>query len=183
VAPFPLRVVVTGSESTGKTTLAAQLARALGTRWVPEFSRHYAEQVRRPLTAADVAPIAHGQVAAEEQALAEWRTTWGPGAEWPPVVLDTDLVSTTVYAEHYYGECPAWILTAARERLATLYLLCEPDVPWTADGVRDQPSARDRLHGAFRDRLLSLGATVASVHGLGDARVACAMDALASLRA
>ena len=115
--------------------------------------------------------------------MAQWRTTAGHDADWPPLVFDTDLVSTTVYADHYYGECPAWIMAAARERLATLYLLCEPDLPWTADGVRDQPAARDRLHAAFRDRLLDFGAHVAPVRGIGGARLSCALDALDALRA
>jgi hypothetical protein len=105
-------------------TLAAPRA-GVRRSWCPV--RHYAEQVQRPLTAADVTPIARGQLAAEALALAQWRETWGPVAEWPPLVLDTDLVSTTVYAEHYYGACPAWIMAEARERLAPLYLLCEPD--------------------------------------------------------
>ncbi len=61
-ADLPTRVVVTGSESTGKTTLAAELAAALGTRWVPEFAREYARQAQRVLTADDVSPIARGQL-------------------------------------------------------------------------------------------------------------------------
>lgn len=178
----PPLVVVTGSESTGKTTLAAQLAKALGSAWVPEYSRTYAESVQRPLTADDVAPIARGQVAAEEQAFALWSATWGADATWPPLVLDTDLISTTVYAEHYYGACPDWIMRAARERVGSLYLLCEPDLPWSADGVRDQPSAREQLHAAFRLRLHEFGVTVASVGGSGPARLTAAMAAVASLR-
>ncbi len=69
-------------------------------------------------------------------------------------------MSTTVYAEHYYGTCPPWILDEARARLADLYLLCEPDLPWEADGIRDSPTERLQLHSAFRDRLRSWGARV-----------------------
>lgn len=178
----PPLVIVTGGESTGKTTLAAQLADALGSAWVPEYSRAYAESVHRPLTADDVSPIARGQMAAEEAALARWMAMWGAHATWPPLVLDTDLISTTVYAEHYYGDCPAWIMRAARERVGSLYLLCEPDLPWSADGVRDQPSAREQLHAAFRDRLIEFGVTVAPVRGSGPARLSAAMLAVDSLR-
>ncbi len=97
-------------------------------------------------------------------------------------MLDTDLVSTTVYAEHYYGACPEWIMVAARARLADLYLLCEPDLPWEADGVRDQPEARLKLHAAFSNRLRELGAQVALVSGIGEKRVRSAMSAVARWR-
>ena len=70
----PRRIVVTGSESTGKTTLARQLAERLGARWVPEQSREYAARVGRPLTAGDVEAIANEQIAAEDAAIAKkWR--------------------------------------------------------------------------------------------------------------
>ncbi|MFP5356623.1 MAG: AAA family ATPase [Gemmatimonadota bacterium] len=176
------RIVVTGGESTGKTTLAAALANALGSHWVPEYSRTYAEQVGRALTSADVEPIARGQVAVEDAAIERWRAQFGRRRDAPPLVLDTDLVSTTVYAEHYYGECPEWIMAAARARLGDLYLLCEPDLPWEADGVRDQPEARQELHSAFSRRLRDLGARVESVTGVGEERLRGAMAVVARRR-
>lgn len=175
---LPPRVVVTGSESTGKTTLAAALAAALGTPWVPEFSREYARQAQRPLTADDVAPIARGQVQGEARGTEAWQGAFAGSAAPPPLVLDTDLVSTTVYAEHYYAECPPWIIDEARERLAELYLLCEPDLPWEADGIRDSPTERLQLHAAFRDRLLRWGARVESVAGVGAVRLERALAAV-----
>jgi NadR type nicotinamide-nucleotide adenylyltransferase len=172
------RVVVTGSESAGKTSLASALAAALHVAWVPEFARAYAESTARPLDAADVAPIARGQVASENAAIARARD-----AARPLVVLDTDLVSTTVYAEHYYGSCPEWIRDAARARLGDLYLLCLPDLPWEADGVRDQPLARRELHQRFRRRLEGFGALVLPVYGAGEARLAVAHAAIRGWRA
>lgn len=169
--PLPPRVVVTGSESTGKTTLAEQLADALGTIWVPEYAREYARQAQRRLTAGDVAPIARGQLQGEVRAIDAWRATFAGTVSPPPLVLDTDLVSTTIYAEHYYGECPPWIVTEARGRLADLYLLCEPDLPWEPDGIRDSPTERLQLHGAFRQRLVAWGARVESVAGIGATRL------------
>ena len=54
--------------------------------------------------------------------------------------FDQDLLSTVVYARHYYGDCPPWIERLAVERLGDLYLLCPPDVPWSADRRRDRPA-------------------------------------------
>lgn len=157
---FMKRVVVTGSESTGKTTLAADLARRFGTVWVPEYARAYLDEkaalTGQPLDESDVEPIARGQIAAEDHGAAEARGL---------LVLDTDLVSTTIYARHYYGRCPPWIETAARERLADLYLLCDIDVPWIADPQRDRPHMREHMHALFAGKLETLGARYVTIQG------------------
>src|SRR5690349_1745753 len=116
-APHVSRIVVTGSESTGKTTLAQQLAAHFNAIWVAEQARTYAERETRPLTAEDVAPIASEQIAAEDAALIE---AGHRKVHW--MFLDTDLLSTVVYARHYYGACPAWIEAEAKARLGELYL-------------------------------------------------------------
>ena len=171
------RIVVTGSESTGKTTLARELAQALGVPWVPEYSRDYAEARGGVLSAADVEPIARGQVAREDEVIASI------APEQRLLVLDTDLVSTTVYAEHYYGSSPVWIMAEARQRLGGLYLLAATDIPWSADGVRDRPGERAELHRRFAGRLQELGATVAEVEGLGSLRLERALAAVRAWQA
>jgi NadR type nicotinamide-nucleotide adenylyltransferase len=159
----PFVVVVTGSECTGKTTLAAALAAEFDAPWSPEFAREYVDAKRAPLDAADVEPIARGQLAvqrtAEEAASADRRRL---------VIRDTDLISTTVYARHYYDACPHWILEAARAELGDLYLLLSPDVPWVADGLqRDRPdgAARAEIHTLFREALAAAGARVVEIRG------------------
>jgi NadR type nicotinamide-nucleotide adenylyltransferase len=162
--PRPAIVVVTGSESTGKTTLAGDLAREFGTVCVREFARVYVDEqlaIGRTLDASDVEPIARGEIAAIDAALPAARHL---------LVLDTDLVSTVVYANHYYGSCPAWIEREARRRLGDLYLLCDVDVPWVPAPFRDRPHHRAEMHGLFADRLASLGARVELIHGSWDER-------------
>jgi NadR type nicotinamide-nucleotide adenylyltransferase len=166
----PLVVVVTGSECTGKTTLALELAERFGAPCSPEFAREYVDRKGAVLLAGDVEPIAKGQMAAEDAALA--------AASWA-VVKDTDLVSTVVYARHYYGECSAWIEQAAEARLGDLYLLMHPDVPWVADGLqRDRPAERALLHSLFRQRLSALGARIVDIKGDWPARRALALEAV-----
>lgn len=166
------RVVVTGPESTGKTTLAVALASRLKAPLVAEAARAYAEEhADEELTAADVAHIARNHVLADDAAL-----TGAP----PLIVFDTDLISTVVYARHYYGSCPAWIEAEARARRGDRYLLCDIDLPWQADGVRDRPLQRELLLELFRATLHEFGARVVLVEGNGDSRLDAALAAVAA---
>ena len=170
------RVVVTGSECTGKTTLAGDLARQFGTVCVAEYAREYLDRkvatTGLPLDERDVEPIARGQIAAEDRGAATAKGL---------LVLDTDLVSTTVYARHYYGACPAWIDQAARDRRGDLYLLCDIDVPWVADSVRDRPHHREHIHALFVEALNTLGAPYVLIRGSWAARLTTAIAAVSEL--
>ena len=168
------RIVLTGSESTGKTALAGELAAHFRVQWVPEQSRAYAERVRRSLTVDDVGPIASEQITAEDAAVAEALRS---GHRW--LFLDTDLVSTVVYARHYYGSCPAWIEAEARARRGDLYLLADIDLPWQPDPVRDRPRARDQLHAEFGSTLAEFRAEVCLVRGTGALRLSAAVACMA----
>jgi nicotinamide riboside kinase len=172
-----LRAVVTGGECTGKTTLAARLAARRGVLWVPEAARLVAEEKAGPLDGSDVSLIARRHVAQSDAAAAE-SSRRGLGL----LVLDTDLLSTVAYARHYYGSCPPWVEVAARERLADLYLLHHPDVPWIPGPARDRPDRRDEIHALFEAVLAEFGAEVVDVRGSWDERerlAAAAVDALA----
>jgi len=170
------RVVVTGSECTGKTTLAGDFARQFGTVWVAEYAREYLDRkvatTGLPLDERDVEPIARGQIVAEDRGAATAKRL---------LVLDTDLVSTTVYARHYYGACPAWIDQAARDRRGDLYLLCDIDVPWVADSVRDRPHHREHIHALFVEALNTLGAPYVLIRGSWAARLTTAVAAVSEV--
>ena len=168
------RVVLTGSESTGKTTLARRLAAHYGTVASREFVRQYAVERGNALGFEDHGPIARGQMAAEDAAVAAARRV---------AFLDTDLVSTVVYCEHYYGRCPAWIAEAAAARAADLYLLMNVDVPWVPDPARDRGDRREEMHALFRGRLEAMGLPYVEIAGLGDARFAAAVRAVDALLA
>jgi NadR type nicotinamide-nucleotide adenylyltransferase len=177
---FVARVVVTGSESTGKTTLAVRLAQHYGTVAAPEFARDYLDAKPTPLDASDVEPIARGQIALEDRLRNEVASATADGGA-KVVFFDTDLASTAVYARHYYGDCPPWIEQAARDRRAELYLLCHPDVPWVPDPQRDRPHARAEMHALFERKLRELGARWVDVRGDWDERERIAIGAVDAL--
>jgi NadR type nicotinamide-nucleotide adenylyltransferase len=168
----PLRVVLTGSESTGKTTLAVELARHFRTVSAPEFVRRYLEGRSKPLDRGDVEPIARGQMAGEDEQARRARGV---------LICDTDLVSTMVYARHYYGECAPWIEHAARGRKADLYLLMDIDVPWIPDPQRDGGQLRDEVQSLFREALASVGASVVLISGSWAQRREVAIEAIEAL--
>jgi NadR type nicotinamide-nucleotide adenylyltransferase len=173
-SPSVRRVVLTGSESTGKTTLAARLAEHYHTVFSPEFVREFMLAKGSPLTFQDHGPIARGQMAAEDDAVARATRV---------AFLDTDLVSTVVYCGHYYGQCPQWIVDAARARAADLYLLLDIDVPWVPDPARDRGDRREEMHALFRNALASFGLPFVEIRGDWDARLASACRAVDALLA
>jgi HTH-type transcriptional regulator, transcriptional repressor of NAD biosynthesis genes len=138
------RICLIGPESTAKSQLAAQAERELGVTWVREYAREHVECRAgfSPLTAADVEPIARGEIANLNAATGD------------VILLDTDLISTVVYARYYYGACPPWIEEEARKRRADLYLLLDTDIAWKPDPARDAGGdAREDLFDAFRAAL------------------------------
>lgn len=139
-----VRVVVTGPESTGKTTLARHLAGRFDTAWAPEAARGYLARLGRPPSLTDIEAIARLQLESEEAAARDARGL---------LVCDTDLLATRVWSEHYFGVCPGWIAEEAARRPYDLHLLCRADVPWVDDGLRDSPGLGPRFEGAFRRAL------------------------------
>lgn len=170
------RVVLIGSESTGKTTLAQQLATHFGVECVPEFVREYAAAKGAPLEFSDTGPIARGQMALEDAARER-----SLQRDSPLLVVDTDLLSTVIYSLHYYGQCPDWIIEAARHRQPDLYLLTDIDIPWIADPVRDRGDRRPEMHALFTDFVQRSGVPFTLVSGAGAERFRAARDAVAGI--
>jgi nicotinamide riboside kinase len=94
------------------------------------------------------------------------------------LIQDTDLLSTVVYCRHYFGRCPAWIEEAAEKRRPDLYLLCETDIPWIADGVRDRGHMRNEMQRLFEDAVNDAKTASASLSGNTGNRLAAAINAI-----
>ncbi len=144
-----IKVVLFGPESTGKTTLAKQLARHYNSVWVPEYARQYLQKKwnneRKTCEQSDLLPIAIGQMKLENTSAQKTDSV---------LICDTDLLETKVYSEEYYsGKCDPLLDKYAVENTYDLYLLTYIDTPWEADDLRDKPEEREEMFAAFEKAL------------------------------
>ncbi len=129
-------VVLAGPESSGKSWLAAELNKHFGGLMVGEYVRHFIDHHQRDTTLADITAIAHGQLAWEDAAREQQPNL---------LILDTHLLTNTLWSQTLFGDCPAWLDDELLARHYDLHLLLSPeDVEWTADGQRCQPELEDR---------------------------------------
>ncbi|OXA96323.1 DUF4301 family protein [Flavobacterium hercynium] len=144
-----IKIALFGPESTGKTTLAKQLAAYYETEWVPEFARDYLqtkwEETQHICIADDMMPIAYGQVALENQKLASAKKY---------LFCDTNLLVTKVFSEMYYGFSDPLLHEAALEHEYDLFFLTDIDVPWEKDDIRDTPNGRETVFSGFKQTLV-----------------------------
>ncbi|MGV3708102.1 MAG: AAA family ATPase [Gemmatimonas sp.] len=159
--PDLTRIVLIGSESTGKTTLAAQLAGHYGVEFVPEYVRAYAAQKGEAVVWSDHEAIVRGQMALENEYAARATTL---------LFQDADLISTAAYYTHYSGRSPQLVSEEAEKRRAGLYLLAYIDTPWIPDGIRDRGDRREEVHNVFIETLTHFGANYIDLRGFGDER-------------
>jgi NadR type nicotinamide-nucleotide adenylyltransferase len=147
--PQPKKIVVTGPESTGKSTLCEQLATKCNTNWVPEYAREYLMKLGRPYTYDDLLIIARGQLDQEDRITASLKS--------PLVFIDTDMYVMKVWCEYVFGKCHSFILDEIVKRKYDVYLLCNTDLPWVEDELREypDPKTRERLYHMYKDLMIN----------------------------
>lgn len=144
-----IKIAIFGPESTGKTTLATQLAEYYKTVWVREFARDYLQEKLDSgcgiCDIDDMLPIAYGQTKLEnESALIANKYLF----------CDTNLMVTKVFSELYYNFCDSLLDKAARAHQYDLFFLTDIDVPWEDDGLRDSPEGRETIFETFKESLI-----------------------------
>ena len=146
------KLVVIGPESTGKSTLCSQLANHFGTLWAPEYAREYLEANGTNYTYDDLLTIAKGQINLEETFMTR---TVQQGSSM--LFIDTNMYVMKVWCEYVFNKCHNWILNRIAEREYDAYLLCQPDLPWTKDELREYPDieTRNKLNHFYKDLLVN----------------------------
>ncbi|PKA82693.1 NadR type nicotinamide-nucleotide adenylyltransferase [Ulvibacter sp. MAR_2010_11] len=172
-----VKIVLFGPESTGKTTLAKDLAATFNTQWVPEYMREYLEKkwsdTKEKCTKEDLVPIAIGQMNAENEATRKVNQV---------LFCDTNLLEIKVYSEYYYdGYCPPEIKNAALDNIYHFYFLTYIDTPWVFDNLRDRPDDRSELFCIFEAELKRLGVPYFTLKGSHSERLHSAIHQIRKL--
>ena len=170
VRPYYVKkVCVYGPESTGKSTLARQLAEHYETTWVPEFARGHIASQGNKFNYEDIKKVGWGQLATEQK-----------GAKIANKFLfcDTDSITTTIYSRHYFGKCPRFIRQLANQPRFDLYLFTDIDLVWKKDELRDLGHRRQEFKKRFENELIKRNQKYVMISGSGQERLATAIRAV-----
>jgi len=185
------KIVILGPESTGKSTLCEQLALHYNTLWVPEYARTYLLSHGMNYSYQDLLTIAKGQLALEDKYFDELKRKteyldFSPATQRsPPLFIDTDMHVMKVWCEFVYGKCHDWIIHQLEERTYDLYLLCNIDLPWVKDPLREYPDleARKKLYKLYKDIMCNQPVAWVDISGSYEQRFEKAVTAVDHLLA
>jgi NadR type nicotinamide-nucleotide adenylyltransferase len=170
------RVAILGAESTGKSTLAAELAKRYRTLWVPEYLRQFVETEQRVPYETDQLDIAQVQMERENAAAAAASAT---GRRF--LFCDTTPFMTAIYSGVYWGRVDPALAALDLHYDYAVTLVAAPDLPWVADGLqRESAAVRQQVHQALVDKLERRGITFTLLTGSLEQRLAQAQTVLNS---
>jgi NadR type nicotinamide-nucleotide adenylyltransferase len=191
----PIKVVVIGPESTGKSSLCELLAQHYNTQWCPEFAREYLLTHGTDYTFDDLLYVAKGQLAMEEEYIQSLVRNSESGVlssqhdselrtkNSSLLFIDTDMYVMKVWCEFVFGKCHKWVLEQIVNKNYDLYLLCSTDLPWVKDELREYPDlkTRDTLYHIYKDIMINQPTPWADISGNHDERLQKAIKAVDQL--
>jgi NadR type nicotinamide-nucleotide adenylyltransferase len=163
------KIAVVGPESTGKSTISAQLAEHYQTVWVPEYARGYCEQLTAPCSWEDEINMFHGQLKLEESLLPEANKV---------LICDTTFITVKIWSDHVFGKTPDVVLEALPKHVYDLYLLMDIDLPWQDDPLRDFPHLREHFMEVWHRELQSLKVPYKVISGSDEMRFRNAVNTI-----
>ncbi len=173
------KIVVIGPESTGKSSLCAKLAEHFDSIWCPEFAREYLTVNGKSYQYSDLLTIAQEQLKLEDSFTNELINK----QESPLLFIDTDMYVMKVWCEYVFHQCHHFILEQICERKYDLYLLCDVDLPWVQDDLREYPEdgPRQELFQIYKDLLINQNVPWVTISGTFEEREHTAIEAVSRL--
>ncbi|OSZ81672.1 ATPase [Chitinophagaceae bacterium IBVUCB2] len=180
------KIVIIGPESTGKSVLSQQLASHYETTWCPEFAREYLLTNGTNYDYDDLLTIAKGQLALEDEyatTLENQSQTMLENGEHLPLFIDTDMYVMKVWCEFVFEKCHRFILDEIVRRQYDLYLLCNIDLPWVKDELREYPDieSRRKLYRIYKDLMTNQHTPWVDISGDYEERLKKAITAVDQL--
>ena len=180
------KIVVIGPESTGKSTLCEQLSQQYETAWCPEFAREYLHSNGTNYEFDDLLTIAKGQLALEDEYTTNLEKNSLPMLEAGgnlPLFIDTDMYVMKVWCEFVFNKCHSFILEEITKRSYDLYLLCNIDLPWVEDELREYPDlhTRKKLYSIYKDIMINQSVPWVDIRGGYEERLQTAIKAVDEL--
>lgn len=167
-----MKIVVTGTESTGKTTLSEDLAQSFEIAYVSEFAREYLMLCDGKYDFSDLIKIARGQHKTISEVIGNQKL----------IITDTDLLTIKIWSEFKYGKCDPWIVETLYSNKPDLYLLCATNIPWEADPLRENPNDREELHKIYQQEIKHLEVSCVEIFGDREQRLTTAINAIEELK-
>lgn len=157
--------------------MCTQLAEHYNSIWCPEYAREYLLKHGTDYTFDDLLTIAKGQLALEDEYSSKIENSN------KPLFIDTDMYVMKVWCEFVFGKCHRFILDQIIERKYDLYLLCNTDLPWVKDELREYPDleSRQQLHKIYTDIMINQQTPWVDIKGNYDERLAKAIKAVDEL--
>ena len=139
------KIIITGPECSGKTTLSKSLSKHLNTKLINEFAREYLQKNNNKYNFDNLLEIAQNQLKLENQ-------------KSQIIICDTDLLTIKIWSEYKFGKCDSWILDKinTQKKEQRIYLLCKPDLKWEYDPQRENEFDRDKIFNIYKKELISL---------------------------
>jgi len=129
-----IKIVFTGPESSGKTTLSTEIAKKFNVPLAQEYARDYLKKINREYNYTDLVKIAKGQLKIEQECAKKTKQL---------LICDTNLQVIKIWSQIKYNKCDSFILK--NQDTEAYYVLCYPDFPWEYDPLRENKNDRMKL--------------------------------------
>ncbi len=156
------KIILTGAESSGKTTLAILLAEHFAVDLVLEYAREFIFNLDRDYVLNDLYTIFEQQISEENKTFKNSNIS---------IICDTDVLTIYLWAKIKYEIDSKILYQNFVDNLKDkIYLLCEPDLPWEYDIQRENPKDTYMIHRHYIEILKNNNAQFVVINGQGEQR-------------